>query len=209
MHYARQCVFGAGQRLLTAIIDDNRRVTTRSLMAVFSTLISLSLRDQETFEQFERRIGLLIQRLRNWRPPIYLPEQLLLFCALRGLPAVPYGPVRHIILASPGINYFAGMAMLRDVANTGGELITTTLGSGTPNSKSAASVLCAQECHDDAPRGRRRSNRRGQPGRDSPKKVPLYKTEGPCKHHGPDSKHATSECRDPTLSRRKKRENGQ
>ena len=150
MHYARQCVFGAGQRLLTAIIDDNRRVTTRSLMAVFSTLISLSLRDQETFEQFERRIGLLIQRLRNWCPPIYLPEQLLLFCALRGLPAVPHGPVRHVILASPGINYFAGMAMVRDVANTGGELITTTLGSGTPNSKSAASVLCAQECHDDA-----------------------------------------------------------
>ena len=90
MHYARQCIYGAGQLLLQSIINDNRQTTTRSLMAVFSALLSLSLRDKETFEQFERRIGLLIQRLRNWRPPVFLPEQLLLFCALRALPVVPY-----------------------------------------------------------------------------------------------------------------------
>ena len=29
MHYARQCVFGAGQRLLTTIIDDNRVFRTK------------------------------------------------------------------------------------------------------------------------------------------------------------------------------------
>ena len=45
-----------------------------------------------------------------------LPEQLLLFCALRALPAVPYGPVRHIILASPAIDYYNGMAMLKDMS---------------------------------------------------------------------------------------------
>ena len=65
MHYARQCNFGAGQMLLQTIINDNRQVTTRSLMAVFSALLGLSLRDKETFEQFSRRIDLLIQRLRT------------------------------------------------------------------------------------------------------------------------------------------------
>ena len=101
MHYARQVRFGAGQQLLRNIVNDNRQITTRSLMAIFSALFSLSLGTDESFEQFDRRIGLLIQRLLNWRPPVVLPDQLLLFCALRALPAVPFGPVRHIILASP------------------------------------------------------------------------------------------------------------
>ena len=65
MHYARQCPFGAGQLLLQIIINDNRQETTRSLMAVFSALICLNLRDDESFEQFSRRIELIIQRLRN------------------------------------------------------------------------------------------------------------------------------------------------
>ena len=43
MHYVRQCNFGAGQILLQTIINDNRQVTTRSLMAVFSALLGLSL----------------------------------------------------------------------------------------------------------------------------------------------------------------------
>ena len=120
MYYVRQCPFGAGQLLLRLIVNDNRQETTRSLMAVFSALIFLTLKDEESFEQFARRLDLLIQRLRNWRPPVVLPEQLLLFCALRALPAVPYGPVRHIILASPRITFSAGMGMLKDVANTGG-----------------------------------------------------------------------------------------
>ena len=141
MHYARQCAFGAGQLLLQTIVNDNRQVTTRSLMALFSTLFSLILKDDESFEQFERRIGLLIQRLRSWRPPVVLPEQLLLFCALRALPELPYGPVRHIILASPNISYLAGMSMLKDVANTGGQLIASTLGSSSAAAKKHC--LCA------------------------------------------------------------------
>ena len=63
----------------------------------------------------------MIQRLRNWRPPVLLPERLLLFCALHTLPEVPYGPIRHIILASPDISFSAGMSMIRDVANTGAD----------------------------------------------------------------------------------------
>ena len=53
MHYARQVKFGAGQQLLQNIVNDNRVVTTRSLMAVFSTLFSLALDSDESFEQFE------------------------------------------------------------------------------------------------------------------------------------------------------------
>ena len=199
MHYARQVAFGAGQQLLRNITEDNRQITTRSLMAVFSALFTLSLGTNETFEDFDRHIGLLIQRLQNWRPPVVLPEQLLLYCALRALPAVPYGPVRHIILATPNISYYGGMAMLRDVANTGGELIASTLGSAS-SSKSAASVLCAPACNDQHHHPRRQQRQPRNRKKDK-KKVPLYKIEGPCKHHGPDSKHATSECKDPTLSR--------
>ena len=209
MHYARQCPFGAGQILLQTIVNDNRQVTTRSLMAVFSALMCLSLRDEENFDQFARRIELLIQRLQNWRPPVILPEQLLLFCALRALPAVPYGPVRHIILASPRITFMTGMSMLRDVANTGGELIANTLGSGSSSSKPAA-VLCATPCDDPkpAPRSRHQQRQRRQERRPRSRqndKPPLYTIEGPCVHHGPNARHATSECRDPGLTKRKKK----
>ena len=140
MHYARRVRFGAGLHLLNVIREDNRQVTTRSLMALFSTLLSLQLKPSETFEQFSPRIDLLIQRLLHWRPPVVLPDQLRLFCALRALPNIPYGPVRHIILAS-FVTFFSGMNMLRDVANTGAKIIQTTLGSGTKTEPS--SVLCA------------------------------------------------------------------
>ena len=145
MHYARQARFGAGLHLLNIIFNDNRKVTTRSLMALFSALLSLQMKSSEKFEEFARRITLLIQRLRNWRPPVILPDQLLLFCALRALPDVPFGPVRHIILASPQITFATGMAMLSDVANTGAELITSTLGSASSTSSTAkpTAVLCA------------------------------------------------------------------
>ena len=104
--------------------------------------------------------------------------------------------------------------MLRDVANTGGELISNTLGSGSSSSKPAA-VLCTTPC--DVPSHVSRSNhrhrqrasaqdRRGERPRSNPSaKQPLYVTEGPCVHHGPNSRHATSECRDPGLTKRKKK----
>ena len=44
MHYARRVRFGAGCHLLSIIRQDNRQTTTRSLMALFSTLLSLKLR---------------------------------------------------------------------------------------------------------------------------------------------------------------------
>ena len=217
MHYARRVRFGAGQHLLTVIREDNRQVTTRSLMALFSALLSLSLKPSETFEQFARRIDLLIQRLLNWRPPVVLPDQLLLFCALRALPSVPYGPVRHIILASPDVTFFSGMNMLRDVTNTGAKVINETLSSGAKIEPS--SVLCANPCptpeanheHGREPRAPHQSRkaRRTPAGRRPRTRKPrgpskLCLKEGPCIHNGPHSFHATSECRDPTLSRTRK-----
>ena len=220
MHYARRVRFGAGQHLLTVIREDNRQVTTRSFMALFSALLSLSLKPSETFEQFVRRNDLLIQRLLNWRPPVILPDQLLLFYALRALPSVPYGPVRHIILASPDVTFFSGMNMLRDVANTGAKVINETLGSGAKIQPS--SVLCANPCptstnseanheHGREPRAPHHSRkaRRTPAGRRLRTRKPrgpskLCQKEDPCIHHGPHSFHATSECRDPTLSRTRK-----
>ena len=79
LHYARQVRFGAGQQLLAVIEEDNRRVTTRALMALFAALFGIRMKADETFEQYSRRLNLLVQRLINWRPPIRLPEELLLF----------------------------------------------------------------------------------------------------------------------------------
>ena len=212
MHYARRVQFGAGLHLLQVIRADNRQVTTRSLMALFSSLLSLRLKNSETFEAFARRLDLLIQRLLNWRPPVILPEQLLLFCALRALPVHPYGPVRHIILASPDVQFQAGMGMLRDVADTGAQVIRDTLSSGDTNSKPNA-VLCANPCPvppSSTPSPPRSSRARRTPaGRGRRPRKPrgpskLCQSEGPCAHHGPHSFHATSECRDPTLSRSKR-----
>ena len=213
MHYARRVQFGAGLHLLQIIRSDNRQVTTRSLMVLFSSLLSLQLKSSETFEAFARRLDLLIQRLLNWRPPVILPEQLLLFCALRTLPNNPYGPVRHIILVSPDVNFRSGMGMLRDVAGTGARVIRDTLGSGTAdNDTKSTSVLCATLCPPPAsvsPPPRSARSRRTPAGRGRRPRKPrgpskLCQSEGPFKHHGPHSFHSTSECRDPTLSRSKR-----
>ena len=206
MHYARGVKFGAGLHLLNILISDNRQTTTRSLMALFSTLLSLQLQTGELFETFARRMDQIIQRLHNWIPPVVLPETLLLYCALRALPDIPYGPVRHIILASPRIDYRAGMQMLKDVANTGAELIKSTLGSSSSSattSTTTGSVLCSSECP--PPRPSRQVKKTPKKGKVKRSPSRLCTIEGPCKHHGPTSLHSTSECKDPTLSRRKSR----
>ena len=60
MHYARDVKFGAGLHLVNIVIDDNRQTTTCSLMALFSTLLSLELKTSELFESFARRMDQLI-----------------------------------------------------------------------------------------------------------------------------------------------------
>ena len=185
MHYARGVKFGAGLHLLNTVVADNRQTTTRSLMALFSTLLSIELKQSELFESFARRMDQLIMRLYNWQPPVILPDQLLLFCALRALPDVPYGPVRHIILASPNITYRVGMQMLKDVANTGAELIKSTLGSASTSEHKPTTVLCAPQLCDQPQNSSNPTTRR--PSKPKKKRGPskLCIKEGPCKHHGP------------------------
>ena len=171
-------------------------------MTVFSTLISLQLRDAETFEQFERRVGLLTQRLCSWVSPVILSEQLLLFCALHTLPSVPHGPVCHMILITPVTTHYNGMTMSKDVVNAGDNIIESTFDSDNSSSKSSTSVLHAREGDSQQPRNHRSRRQNRQPKKDVKKKS-LHLVEGSYKHHGPDPKHVTSECRDPTSSRRK------
>ena len=108
MYYSSQCTFGIGQilLLLQTLINDNRQVTTRSLMTLLSSLLSLSMCDGENCDQFSRHIELFITELTS------SGGTLLLFYTLRALPAVSYEPVRHIILVTPEINFSTGMSML-------------------------------------------------------------------------------------------------
>ena len=86
MHYARSVPYGYGTQLLNVILQDNRHNTTRALFALFSSLFTLKLRSGESFESYQRRFDLVVNRFANWTPPIVLPEQLLLFFVLCGLP---------------------------------------------------------------------------------------------------------------------------
>ena len=116
MHYARAVAYGAGTKLLTTIYDDNRRTTTRSLFALFSSLFTLQYKPDETFQLFRTRFELIKSRFANWRPPIILPQELFLFCILRGgLPEQPYGPTKHVILATANITLSRGLQLLSDI----------------------------------------------------------------------------------------------
>ena len=115
MHYARSVPYGYDTKLLQNIMQDNRHNTTRALFALFSSLFTLKMKPGELFEAFTRRFSLITNRFANWDPPIVLPPQLLLFFVLRGLPAQPYGPVTHIVLATEHITLDNGLKMLRDV----------------------------------------------------------------------------------------------
>ena len=124
MHYARGVPFGAGTLLLANILSDNRRNTTTSLMAVFTSLLTLRLAASETYSSISNRVDLMTSRLRSWVPPIVLPGQLVLCCLLTALPDIPYGPIRHIILSRPDITFEDGSRMLRDVAQSSASVAT-------------------------------------------------------------------------------------
>ena len=129
MHYVRSVPHGFGTRLLYNIAYDNQHNTTRALFTLFSSLFTMKFTEGELFEAYKRRFDLIINHFTNWDPPIQLPEQLLLFFVLRGLPAQPYGPVTHIVLASDQIDLRKGLRLLRDVGQSEVGLINTTMGS--------------------------------------------------------------------------------
>ena len=202
MHYARAVPFGAGTRLLATILSDNRRNTTTSLMAVFSSLLTLRLGASETFSSISNRVDLMISRLRGWVPPIVLPGQLTLCCLLTALPESPYGPIRHIILARPNITYEDGTRMLRDVAQSAASFSAprtptssaVMAAAATPAIFTQSDVAAMVATTIAAAQAKDKKKRRG---------TDLFHIHGACKNHGPDSLHATMECNDPTLSKRR------
>jgi hypothetical protein len=208
MHYARGVPFGAGTRLMASIFQDNNRQTTMSLLAVFRALMTLTLTPPETLDQFFRRHEHLINRLLSWNPPIILPDPLHVACLLQGIPETPFGPVKHIISsATPVHTLRTTRTMLRDVAQTSAVHIATNHG------RQPAHVLTAQVIPDAAATApandavallTRLLSQQPGGGKTSPGSD-LFRIHGPCKHHGPKCKHATLECRNPTLSKRKKK----
>ena len=146
VHYARSVPYGAGMKLLETILADNVQMTTRALFALFANLFTLKLKDGENFENYKIRFDLINNRFANWDPPIILPQPLLLFFVLKGLPDIPYGPTRHIILATENITLSRGLQLLRDVGQSEVGLINSTMGSGeqVPASSSTPPVLALQ-----------------------------------------------------------------
>ena len=152
---------------------------------------------------FKMCFDLIISRFANWKPPIVLPEQLLLFFALRGLPDDTFGPTKNIILTTENISLTRGFQLLRDAGGSGVALINSTLGSGEqiPSTPEAGTVLAVTP---PAPKSQSKTAAEKAADRER-RKTALCKKEGPCKHHGPKSLHATSECRDPQLLKRRKK----
>ena len=119
---------------------------------------------------------------------------------LRVLPDAPYGPTKHIILATERMTLQRGIRLLRDVGQSEAGLITATLGSGiTDESHNKVLSVSATTTSTSSPQFNKKKKKR--------KKSKLCLEFGPCEHHGPKSLHATCECEDPTLSRRKKNRN--
>ena len=125
---------------------------------------------------------------------VIFPDSLLLFFVLRGLPDAPYGNTKHIILATENTSLARGMRLLRDVGQSEAGLIMSTLGSGITTQPDHTKILAAPAVAPEKPK------------RKPKRKSKLCLLHSPCEHHGPKSLHATCECRDPTLSRRKKKQ---
>ena len=207
MHYARSVPFGAGTRLLTSIYQDNVRNTTRSLFALVSSLFTLKLKPPESFESYKLRFDLIISRFVNWTPQIVLPEPLLLFFVIRGLPDQPFGSIKSHILATDTISLQKGLKLLQDVGQSGVNLINSTLVSGEsiqPTSSNGTSNVLALTQPTPAPSPQAPTAAAKAAVREK-RKTALCKLHGPCVHHGPKSLHTTCECRDPQLLRRKKK----
>ena len=209
MHYARSVPYGFGTKLLQNMMEDNRHNTTRALFALFSSLFTLKLKPGESFEVFTRRFDLITNRFANWDPPIVLPQQLLFFFVLRGLPSEQYGPITHIVLSSKHITLDSGLKMLRDVGQSEVGLINSTMGSTNTSSATANSVLAITNSPPPTNATTAAEKEAARLARRAAKMTPLCKKHGPCAHHGPKSLHATCECKDPTLSKRRARKGKQ
>ena len=172
--------YGSGVRLLRQIENQQQRQTTMALFTLFSKLITLQLKPGEKLRSLYARALAIRTRLLNWKPPVTLPDKLIIVCLLRLLPG-KYASTRLIIMSSSAMNLKKCQDMLLDVENGDAERVAKSLGSQpvreTP--KVATGLV---------------SSTTNLPKGDMSQKSEKYITEGPCPVHGTMCSHAASEC---------------
>lgn len=98
-----------------------------ALFTLFDQLISLRLGAKENFVSlFARAIGIRV-RLKNWKPPIELPDQLIIVCLMRKL-SRQFHETRPIIMTTPSITLTSCRDMLLDAENRDAERVKRELG---------------------------------------------------------------------------------
>ena len=176
--------YGAGPALLKQIESQRKRQTTMALFTLFTQLIGLQLKPKENLVTLYARAQGIRARLRDWDPPIILPDQLIIVCLLRQLPGLYHG-TRTIIMSTPNVTLKSCKEMLLDVENGDAVRIAKELGSQTARAEASHATgtgLVAQ------PAGDRKKKKK------KPEKSAKYKSEGPCSVHGSRCSHASSEC---------------
>ena len=176
--------YGAGPKLLAQIEGQQRRQTSMALYTLFSQLITIQLASGEKLTQLFGRILEIRNRLKNWRPPIVLPDKLIIVCLLRLLPR-KFHASRTIIMTNANMTLETTKEVLLDVENKDAERITADVGSGgTPRATTTPTPTALL--------GQRQPQRQQQRGDGT--KSEKYHSEGPCSFHGTKCAHASSEC---------------
>ena len=119
--------YGAGPALLDQIENQQERQTTMALFTLFDQLISLKLGAKENLASLYARAHGIRARLKNWKPPIVLPDQLIIVCLMRLLPRQYHG-TRTIIMTTSGITLPSCRDMLLDAENRDAERVKRELG---------------------------------------------------------------------------------
>ena len=179
--------YGAGPALLKQIENQQERQTTMALFTLFDQLISIKLGSKETFASLYARILGIRERLENWKPPIKLPDQLIIVCLMRLLPRQFHG-TRTIIMSTPSVTLRTCRDMLLDAENRDAERVKREL--GTANNPPVREPVEGTGLVGESQHRRKKKGKK----RKKAEKTEKYKTEGPCSYHGSKCSHASSEC---------------
>ena len=181
--------YGAGPALLNQIENQQERQTTMALFTLFDQLISLKLGAKESFASlFSRALGIRA-RLNNWKPPIKLPDQLIIVCLMRQLPRQFHG-TRTIIMTTPSLTLRSCRDMLLDAENRDAERVKQELGTASTTTEREMQSEGTGLVGDGEPRKLKKKKKKRKPAEKSAK----YHSEGPCSVHGSRCSHASSEC---------------
>ena len=183
--FVTDVAYGSGLILLTALQHKQQRQTNMGLYTLFVTLITVQLRPKETIHSLFSRVKIVRARLKGWRPPIDLPDQLVLVCILRLLPR-EFGSTRTIIMSKREVDLNTAYDMLLDAENADANLIARTIGSG----KSSVSNGLSASAVGTSNKTTKKVRRKREPAKKSAKCI----IEGTCHFHGERSAHSSSEC---------------